>query len=200
MKWDGKIYHELRRVMLHLIGDTRKCPKCGHLFVPEDQTQREGLETVKQYFPKCEKVRIEKPSEKKPESAKEDIHLATVSCRQSDEDGRVTVVDLERFYSGMDIIKKYGKNVHFRYFWEDSRAPSMCFFVSKGVRAVQLFGSPSCTLLAVGESYDGADFSERIELMETCGKRLGAIVKEEKARDLLNKKVAPAMKLWKITI
>lgn len=143
---------------------------------------------------------LSKVAEKKSEPKIAKSGLATVSFRQSEHDGKVVVVDLVGFYTGMDILTKYGPRIHSRYF-ADGRESSMFFSMRDGDRkTVQLYGRTACTLLAVGEYYAGADFLDRIELMKVCGCRLAAIVKAEKAREALSKKVAPAMELRKITI
>lgn len=134
---------------------------------------------------------------KKGPCVKKKSGLATVSYRQSGVDGNIVVVDLEGFYTSLDVFKKYGKGAHARYF---SYSPDPSMLSARDSKTVYLYGNPMYKLLVVGEFYAEKDFLERIELMKWCGKRLGSIAREERAREALNKKVAPAMELRKITI
>ena len=37
---------KLREALVHQVGDHRECPKCRHVFIPSDATQREGVNAL----------------------------------------------------------------------------------------------------------------------------------------------------------
>jgi len=39
--------HRYRAVLVRQIGDHRKCPECGHTFVPMDSTSQEAIDAIK---------------------------------------------------------------------------------------------------------------------------------------------------------
>ena len=38
----------LKEILLRNVGDNRKCPKCGHSFIPDDTTSKETYEIYKE--------------------------------------------------------------------------------------------------------------------------------------------------------
>jgi hypothetical protein len=39
---------KIKYVLIHNVGDNRRCPKCNHSFIPDDPTSRESLELFKE--------------------------------------------------------------------------------------------------------------------------------------------------------